>query len=104
MNRIKKLLHRNIKMIIVLLLFIAIGAGVTYSATTYLYNSNVIGYNNSNSGLASTDVQGALDELYNTCVNSTNCPEGHICYESINALNLFSDNAVRDDIRSTLCR
>ena len=101
MNNIKQLSLRNIKVIIALLIFVSIGAGVTYSATTYLYDSNIIGYDNSNSGLTSTDVQGALDELYNTCVNSTNCPDGYVCYEKINVLPMFEENAVRDDISST---
>ena len=101
MNKVKQLSRRNIKLIIALLIFVSIGAGVTYSATTYLYNSNVIGYDNSDSGLTSTDVQGALDELYNTCVNSTNCPDGYVCHEKINVLPMFEENAVRDDISST---
>lgn len=38
----------------------AIGA----TAATKLYDSNEVGYDNTASGLASTDVQGAIDELY----------------------------------------
>ena len=111
MDRIKKLLHRNIKLIIALLIFVSIGAGVTYSATTYLYDSNVIGYDNSNSGLTATDVQGALDELY-LKINGTNgnCPSGYLktqideyrfnCAKPVD-LSFFAATAVRDDTSST---
>ena len=111
MNRVKKLLHRNIKLIIALLLFIVISAGVTYSASTYLYNSNVIGYDNGNSGLNATDVQSALDELYNTYANNTGCPEGYTqyslsgsdgfkCIITMGISDILSD-AVMDNIAST---
>ena len=76
----KKILKRNVLFVIFLVLVIALTAGITYSASTYLYNSNVIGYDNTSSGLDSTDVQGALDEIYDTCVNSTNCPNGYTQY------------------------
>ena len=50
------------------------------NAATYLYNADEVSYDNSNSTLTSTDVQSALDELYNKCNNSTTtCPQGVIC-------------------------
>ncbi len=42
--------------------------GVT--AATY-FPSNDVTYDNTASGLSSTDVQGAIDELYNTCSKAT---------------------------------
>ncbi len=101
---------RNIFLIVFLIVFIIVGAGVTYSASTYLYNSNIIGYDNSNSNLTSTDVQGALDELYNTYVNNTGCPDGYEygslgqygykCTIPLGISNILGD-AVMDNIAST---
>ena len=77
MDKIKFLFIRNIKLIVCLLLFLILGAGVTYSASVYLYQSNEIGYDNSNGGLSSTNIQDALDELYNMQGNSnSDCKSG----------------------------
>ena len=111
MNRVKKLFKRNIFLIVVLAVAIAVTAGITYSATTYLYNSNVVGYDNSNSGLNATDVQSALDELYNLNNVSGSCPNGYVQYSLGNssafrcilptAIDSILDNAVIDNIAST---
>ena len=48
----------------------------------YLYNSNQVNFNNTNTTLSSTDVQSAIDELYNKCSNipeEGTCPEGYEC-------------------------
>ena len=45
---------------------IIICGGVSVIAMTY-FPSNQTTYDNSNSGMQATDVQGAIDELYNTC-------------------------------------
>ncbi len=48
----------------------------------YLYNSNQVSFNNNNTTLSSTDVQSAIDELYNKCSNVPavgSCPEGYEC-------------------------
>ena len=48
----------------------------------YLYNSNQVSFNNNNTTLTSTDVQSAIDELYNKCSNIPSvgtCPEGYEC-------------------------
>ncbi len=50
----------------------------------YLYNSSRVSFNNNNTTLTSTDVQGAIDELYNKCSNVPavgTCPEGYECTE-----------------------
>ena len=60
----------------------------------YLYNSNQVSFNNNNTTLSSTDVQGAIDELYNKCSNLPevgSCPEGYECTE----LNKVTYNANR---------
>ena len=45
---------------------IIVCGGVSVIAATY-FPSNQTTYDNSASGMAATDVQGAIDELYNTC-------------------------------------
>ncbi len=45
-------------------------SGVSVIAMTYFPSSSTT-YDNTNSGLESTDVQGAIDELYNTCFPPT---------------------------------
>ena len=49
---------------------IIVCGGVSVIAATY-FPSNQVTYDNKESGLKSTDVQGAIDELYNTCFPST---------------------------------
>ena len=66
----KKIWNINIKTLFLLIIVIVLASGVTYAATTYIAASNQVSYDNANSGLTATNVQGALDELYNTCINS----------------------------------
>ncbi len=49
---------------------IVVCGGVSVIAMTY-FPSNQTTYDNSASGMAATDVQGAIDELYNTCFSKT---------------------------------
>ena len=47
-----------------------------------VYNSNQVSFNNNNTTLTSTDLQSAIDELYNKCSNVPavgSCPEGYEC-------------------------
>jgi len=58
---------------------------ITVTAASYLYTGNEVSYDNSKSGLTSIDVQGALDELYTKCNNSTtNLPNNHTCTQKTN--------------------
>ena len=59
----KKILKNRI-FIFVLGLFIA--SSISVLAATY-FESSAVTYDNKESGLTSTDVQGAIDELYNAC-------------------------------------
>ena len=62
-SKIKKFINSKLFVfIITAIVFSTIGV----SAATY-FPSNDVTYNNSTSGLESTDVQGAIDELYNKC-------------------------------------
>lgn len=62
-SKIKKFINSKLFIfIITALVFSTIGV----SATT-LFPSNNVTYDNGNSGLQSTDVQGAIDELYTVC-------------------------------------
>lgn len=62
MKKIGNKIKQNIKAIAAFLLGIALTGGTVYAAT--VLPSSQVGYDNSTSGLDSTDVQGALDELY----------------------------------------
>ena len=67
MKLIKKILKNNIFCFILgAFIFGIIGV----SAATYFASSDVT-YDNSESGLSSTDVQGAIDELYDVCLTSS---------------------------------
>ena len=61
---------KNAKLMLILLLDIFIISGATYAATT-MYQSNIVGYDNTTSGLNSTNVQGALDEVYSAATDYT---------------------------------
>ena len=54
---------KNAKLLLIIVLDIFIISGATYAATT-MYASNIVSYDNTNSGLDSDNVQGALDRLY----------------------------------------
>lgn len=67
MKKIGNKIKQNAKAIAAFLLGIALTGGTVYAAT--VLPSSQVGYDNSASGLAATDVQGALDEL-NTKANT----------------------------------
>ena len=63
MKKLRKLLKTNIKTVLAFIIGgIVFGTIGVYAATTLLSQS--VYYNNSTSGASSTNVQGALDELY----------------------------------------
>ena len=58
---------------------------ISVSAATYLYNASEVSYDNTKSGLTSTDVQSAMSELYTKCNNAnTNLPINHSCVQKTN--------------------
>ena len=59
----KKIWKDNAKLILAIFVTVVIASSATYAATI-MYDSNIVGYDNSTSGLRSTNVQSALDELY----------------------------------------
>ena len=72
--KIKKFFLNNIKLFIGLLIGFFLAGGTAYAATI-LFNGNEVTYNNSNSGISSTNVQDAIDELYtraNTWIDPNN--------------------------------
>ncbi len=75
----KKRINKEIIVIaIISILFLMMS--IVYA--NYLYNSNDVSFNNNNTTLTSTDVQSAIDELYNKCSNVPevgSCPEGYEC-------------------------
>ena len=48
------------------------GSISAYAAASYLYNADEVSYDKTSSELTSTDVQGAIDELYNRATDYTN--------------------------------
>ena len=77
---------KNKKIFIILIILFFTSISVVY-AGTYLYYSNEVSYDNSGSSLSSTDVQSALDELYNKSQNETyptTCPAGYTCTNKSN--------------------
>ena len=55
----------NIIFIFVSIFVMAItGISTSYAVSNYLYNSDEVSYSTASSGILSTNLQGALDELY----------------------------------------
>lgn len=59
----KKFLKNNLKLFVGIFVGIVLSIGTSYAATI-LFNADEVHYDNSTSGMSSTDVQAALDELY----------------------------------------
>ena len=64
----KKIWKDNAKIVLIIVVSVALASGATY-ATMTMYDSNTVSYDNTTSGLRSTNVQGALDELYGCATN-----------------------------------
>ena len=60
------------KIIVLCLIVLLFGTAGVYAAT--YFPSNDVTYDNTESGLSSTDVQGAIDELYEVCKPSISTP------------------------------
>ena len=64
MNKVKKIIKNNVKVLIAFILGgIILGTGGVYAAT--VINASDVSYKNASSGMTSTNVQGAIEELYN---------------------------------------
>ena len=59
----KKIWKENARIALIIFISVALASGATY-ATVTMYASNTVSYDNTTSGLNSTNVQGALDALY----------------------------------------
>ena len=59
----KLFIKKNIKFIIVIVICL-IGSSITTLATNYIFNSNEVSYDNTESGLHADEVQGAIDEVF----------------------------------------
>ena len=62
--KMKEYLKSEIKHIPLILILFILFYGITTLATTTLFNSSEVKYNNTTSGIQSDKVQGAIDELY----------------------------------------
>ena len=63
MKKVKKIFKNNYKILIGLILGVIISVGGVYAAATI--SGSTVSYSNTTSGLSSTTVQDAIDELYN---------------------------------------
>ena len=95
-KRIKKLFKSKIFLCILTAL---ITGTVSVYAVTY-FPSNQVTYDNKTSGLKSSDVQGAIDELYNTCSSAVS--SGDYLYYAIN--NYYSEGDAVQPRGGTLYR
>ena len=59
----KKLIKKNYKFILGMIIGLIWSSGIAYAATI-LFDSDEVSYDNTTSGLSATNVQSALDELY----------------------------------------
>ena len=73
----------NYKILVGLVIGIFLSVTGVYAATTYVGNGVDLTYDNSKSGLSSTNVQDALNELY-----GKSCPDGYVCLKKKNTLAL----------------
>ncbi len=80
MQKIASLFKSNLKMVIGIFVGLVIGGITAYAAGTVLFQSNIVGYVNTESGLTSTNVKGALDELY-TKYTQLECQGGYAKYD-----------------------
>ena len=81
MERIINKLKVSKKNIICFILGAIIFSAISVYAATY-FPSNQVTYDNRTSGLSSTNVQGAIDELYNTCSSAVS--SGDYLYYAVN--------------------
>ena len=59
----KSFIKNNIKFIIVIVISV-VSSSITTLATNYIFNSNEVSYDNTESGLHADSVQGAIDEVF----------------------------------------
>lgn len=86
MKRFKIQYKQYLKIVLAFTIGILVALGIGYAAAIF-FNSDAVSYNNTNSTLTSTDVQGALDELITKCWtrDANYCPPGQYCEESFKA-------------------
>ena len=75
----KKFLKKNMKVVLAFIFGSIITGSIVYAT---VINSIDVAYDNSNSTLEATTVQGAIDELYNKAQVSEKCPDGYTCYKT----------------------
>ena len=94
----KRFFKENTKFIIVIFICI-IGSSLSTYATEYLFNSNEVLYDNSTSGIRSSNVQDAIDELY-TAANNYSAYDSRLTALE-NASNAYPVGSIYISISST---
>ena len=82
--KVKEKIKNNKRFLLGMLVGLLISGGSVYAVSII---SKDVSYDNSSSKLTSTNVQGAIDELYKTATDKiaeaeAKCPEGYTCYKS----------------------
>ena len=89
MKKISKFIKNNYKFLIGVIVGLLLPGTGVYAANT-IYSKNVT-YDNSNSGLSATNVQDALDETYDKCLESTNVDISYPILAVDNMISLYND-------------
>ena len=75
----KLFFKKNIKLLMAFILGVAVTSSIVYAT---ILDSKDVNYDNTKSGIEATNVQDAVDELYDKSQNSKKCPDGYICKEN----------------------
>ena len=83
--KVKEKIKNNKRFLLGILVGLLISGGSVYAASII---SKDVSYDNSSSKLTSTNVQGAIDEVYKTAIDKVaeakkECPDGKICKNAI---------------------
>ena len=84
-----KLIKRNVKTILAFVIGVIISGGAVYAASIL---ANQVTYDNTSSGLTSTTVQGALDELNAKAANSGGVPIDPDTFQTNTAKTVYASN------------
>lgn len=79
MKKVKEIFKKNYKLYFGIILGIVVSSISVYAATTI--NSKDVEYSNTTSGLTSTNVQSAIDEVAEKA--KSNCPDGYRCTRDV---------------------
>ena len=98
MKKIGKIIKKNKMLLVGIIIVGIIFGGVVYASTVA---SSSVSYSNSSSGLSSTNVQGAIDELYEMSTTRINRLKHMYCGENIYNSLLSANHPCASDLKSS---